>query len=62
MRRHGVLLVFGAPCQLRLLQGQEQEHGRDHSINEHQAKHSVDYFAFGFASAIAGSRRAWCDD
>jgi len=24
--RHGVLLVFGAPCQLRLLAG--QEHGR----------------------------------
>jgi hypothetical protein len=31
--RHGVLLVFGAPCQLRLLAG--QEHGRTIPINGH---------------------------
>src|ERR1700738_4494595 len=30
--RHGVLLVFGAPCQLRLLAG--QEHGRTIPLTE----------------------------
>ena len=31
--RHGVLLVVGAPCQLRLLAG--QEHGQTNPINRH---------------------------
>jgi hypothetical protein len=30
--RHGVLLVFGAPCQLRSLAG--QEHGRTIPLSE----------------------------
>ena len=35
--RHGVLLVFGAPCQLRLLAG--QEHGRTIPLSDIRFNH-----------------------
>jgi hypothetical protein len=34
--RHGVLLVFGAPCQLRLLAG--QEHGRTIPLSDNKRR------------------------
>jgi hypothetical protein len=36
--RHGVLLVFGAPCQLRLLAG--QEHGRTIPLADIEGRNS----------------------
>jgi hypothetical protein len=38
--RHRVLLVFGAPCQLRLLAG--QEHGRTIPLMDMGESHEID--------------------
>jgi hypothetical protein len=39
--RHGVLLVFGAPCQRRLLAG--QEHGQTIPLADMLASHTTDH-------------------